>query len=173
MERQGSGYATDAVAVRRRALEHGATPLEAGGPRVIPREGEGPTALRGARSEGRGMVGRMVARPVQLRVGGQSYRVVSSASEEELERLAAAVDEKLTAIVPPGKPLTPQSMLLVAMALAHDVESERRRAEAIRGHSRAALSELLEEVEATLTLADRSLSRASGTSDGGGSAEAE
>jgi hypothetical protein len=41
----------------------------------------------------------MAARPVELRVGGQSYRVVSSASAEDLERLAAMVDEKLTSLV--------------------------------------------------------------------------
>ena len=64
----------------------------------------------------------MAARPVELRVGGQSYRVVSSASAEDLERLATVVDEKLTSLVPPGKPLSPQSLLLVAIALAHDVE---------------------------------------------------
>lgn len=103
----------------------------------------------------------MVARPVELRVGGQSYRVVSSASSDELERLAAAVDEKLASIAPPGRPLTPQTMLLVAMALAHDVENERRRAETIRGRSRAAITELLGEVDVTLTMANRALSNGS------------
>ncbi len=100
----------------------------------------------------------MASRPVDLRVGGQSYRVVSSASPEELERLAAIVDEKLTALVPPGKPLGPQSLLLVAMALAHDVESARARNVELRQASRATLTRMLGDVDATLALADRALS---------------
>jgi cell division protein ZapA len=101
----------------------------------------------------------MAARPVELRVGGQSYRVVSSASAEDLERLATVVDEKLTSLVPPGKPLSPQSLLLVAMALAHDVEVERAKAERVRSHSRSALRTMLGEVEETLALADQALPR--------------
>lgn len=100
----------------------------------------------------------MTARPIQLQVGGQTYRVVSSASADELERLASLVDDKLATLAPIGRPLTPQLMLLVALALAHDVEAERRRAERIRGQSRAAITELLTEMDATLALADASLS---------------
>ena len=101
----------------------------------------------------------MAARPVELRVGGQSYRVVSSASAEDLERLATVVDEKLTSLVPPGKPLSPQSLLLVAIALAHDVEVERAKAERVRSQSRSALRSMLGEVEETLALADQALPR--------------
>lgn len=92
----------------------------------------------------------MGSAPVELRVGGQSYRVLSSASPSELQRLAAVVDEKLSQLVPPGRPVTPQAMLLVAIALAHDVEQERLRSERIRAHSRGALNELVAEVEETL-----------------------
>src|SRR5688572_11332684 len=63
----------------------------------------------------------MAGRTVQLRVGGQTYRVLSSAGEEELQRLAAVVDQKLASVVPPGRPVTPQAMLLAALALAHDL----------------------------------------------------
>lgn len=101
----------------------------------------------------------MAARPVELRIGGQSYRVVSSASAEELEHLAAIVDDKLSTIVPPGRPLTPQAMLLVAMALAHDVELEKRRVEAMRAHSRASIDELVRELDLTLSFASEALDR--------------
>jgi cell division protein ZapA len=84
--------------------------------------------------------------------------VVSSASPEELERLAAIVDEKLTALVPPGKPLGPQSLLLVAMALAHDVEAARARNVELRRTSKATLTRMVGDVDATLSLADRALS---------------
>ncbi len=85
---------------------------------------------------------------------------MSSASPEELERLAAIVDEKLTALVPPGKPLGPQSMLLVAMALAHDVEAARARNLELRRSSKATLTRMLGEVDATLSVADNALSAA-------------
>ncbi|MFO0551371.1 MAG: cell division protein ZapA [Polyangiaceae bacterium] len=101
----------------------------------------------------------MAARPVELRIGGQNYRVVSSASAEELEHLAAIVDDKLSTIVPPGRPLTPQAMLLVAMALAHDVELEKRRVEAMRAHSRASIDELVRELDLTLSFATEALDR--------------
>ena len=94
---------------------------------------------------------------VQLRVGGQTYRVVTSASEDELRRLAAIVDEKLAAVVPPGRAVTPQAMLLAAMALAHEVEEERSRADeerarstAIAERARGAFSRMLERVDAAL-----------------------
>jgi cell division protein ZapA len=122
----------------------------------------------------------MASRPVELRVGGQSYRVVSSASAEDLERLAAMVDEKLTSLVPPGKPLTPQSLLLVALALANDVETERARAaaeraraetersrgdvergraERVRAQSRRAISSMLVEVESCVAQTEQALSK--------------
>lgn len=95
----------------------------------------------------------MGSAPVELRVGGQSYRVLSSASASELKRLAAVVDEKLSQIVPPGRAVTPQAMLLVAIALAHDVEQERERTTRMQERSRGALSELLREVEDTMQVA--------------------
>ena len=95
----------------------------------------------------------MGSAPVELRVGGQSYRVLSSASPSELKRLAAVVDEKLSQVVPPGRAVTPQAMLLVAMALAHDVEEERERTARMQERSRGALGELLREVEDTMQVA--------------------
>ena len=104
----------------------------------------------------------MPARPVQLQVGGQTYKVVSSASADELERLAAVVDDKLTALVPPGRPVTPQMMLLVALALAHEVEQEKKRSARVQGRSRQALQSLLGDVDATLSLANAALLEADG-----------
>src|SRR5262245_53687098 len=79
----------------------------------------------------------MAGRMVQLRIGGQTYRVVTGASDEELKRLAAVVDQKLGEVVPPGRAVTPQAMLLAAMALAHDLEEERARADEERARSAA------------------------------------
>src|SRR5580692_7567487 len=95
----------------------------------------------------------MAGRTVQLRVGGQSYRVVTSASEEELQRLAAAVDAKLATVVPPGRAVTPQAMLLAAMALAHELEEERERSASITAKlsgARGAFTRMLARVDAAL-----------------------
>lgn len=92
----------------------------------------------------------MAGRPVQLRVGGQTYRVVTSASEEELQRLAAVVDAKLATVVPAGRAVTPQAMLLAAMALAHDLEEERSRTAAMATKARGAFGRILQRVDAAL-----------------------
>lgn len=92
----------------------------------------------------------MVGRAVQLRVGGQTYRVVTSASEDELRRLAAIVDEKLATVVPPGRPMTPQAMLLAAIALAHEVEAERARADTLTLRAKDAFGRILRRVDSAL-----------------------
>jgi cell division protein ZapA len=93
----------------------------------------------------------MARRTVQLRVGGQTYRVVTSASDDELQRLAAVVDQKLATVIPPGRAVTPQAMLLAAMALAHDLEEERARSAQITGRAREAFGRILTRVDAALT----------------------
>jgi len=77
---------------------------------------------------------------------------VASASEEELHRLAAVVDQKLAALLPPGRPATPQAMLLAAMALAHDLEEERSRSAAVNERARSAFRQLLQRVDAALQI---------------------
>jgi cell division protein ZapA len=77
------------------------------------------------------MVTCVVARNVHLRVAGQSYRVSTSGSVEELERLAAMVEAKLSEVTGGGRVVTPQAMLLVAISLAHELEAERARGAAV------------------------------------------
>lgn len=90
---------------------------------------------------------------VELRVGGQTYRVVASAGADELERLARIVDGKLRELAG-GTAIHPQSMLLVAMALAHELEQERGRRRKAEQHSRDLLSTVLERVDAALEVLD-------------------
>lgn len=92
----------------------------------------------------------MASRSVQLRVGGQTYRVVSSAGEDELGRLAAVVDAKLATVVPPGRAITPQAMLLAAMSLAHELEEERERGRALAEQARDTVGRIVERIEAIL-----------------------
>jgi cell division protein ZapA len=107
----------------------------------------------------------MGRRTVQLRVGGASYRVVTSASDEDLQRLVAVVDEKLATVVPPGRAVTPQAMLLAAMALANDLAEERARGAALAGRFREAFGRILERVDAVLDAPGAPASNRDGASD--------
>ncbi len=88
-------------------------------------------------------------RAVQLRVGGQQFKVVSSASEGDLERLAGVVDAKLTELGPKNR-ATPHGVLLAAIALAHDLEEERAKREALERKTRDLLRRVLVRVDHAL-----------------------
>jgi cell division protein ZapA len=92
----------------------------------------------------------MERRTIELRIAGQSYRVVSSAPEEELRRLAEVVGTKLSEVTPRGRPVQAQSMLLAAMALAHELESERGRREALERRTRDLLRRALVRIDDAL-----------------------
>jgi cell division protein ZapA len=88
----------------------------------------------------------MDRRTVELRIAGQNYRLVSSAPVEELQRLADAVEAKLAEIGPRGK-AQPQALLLAAMALAHEVETERDRREALERRTRDLMRRMLVRID--------------------------
>jgi cell division protein ZapA len=88
-------------------------------------------------------------RTVELRIAGQSYRLVSSAPAEELHRLAEAVEAKLAEVGPKGR-AQPQALLLAAMALAHDVESERSQRESFEKRTRDVLRRVLVRIDDAL-----------------------
>jgi cell division protein ZapA len=91
--------------------------------------------------------------PVELRVGGHLYKVVGNAGPDELQRLASIVDGKLRELNG-SSAYHPQSLLLVAMALAHELELERSRRRDVEVRSRENLRTLLERVDAALELCD-------------------
>lgn len=92
----------------------------------------------------------MDRRTVDLRIAGQSYRVISSAPEEDLQRLALVVGAKLAAVVPKGRPIPPQAMLLAAIALAHEVEESRTEREALERRTRDLLRRALVRIDDAL-----------------------
>jgi cell division protein ZapA len=89
-------------------------------------------------------------RTVQLRIGGQTYRVVTSASDDELQRLTAMVEEKLALVSPPGRPINPHAMLLAALALAHELHEERNRNTERVARTKSAFTRMLQRVDAAL-----------------------
>lgn len=87
----------------------------------------------------------MERRSVELRVGGQSYRVVSSAPEEAVRRAAAMVSTKIEEF---GG--SRNALFLVAMALANDALEERDRRLSMERRTRDLLRRLLARVEHVL-----------------------
>ena len=98
----------------------------------------------------------MSGTPVELRVGGQTYRVVASSSEDELKRLAEVVDARLRSLTGPGRQVSPHTMLLAALSLAHDLEEERARRSKLEVRSREMLGSLITRIDAAISAtADR------------------
>lgn len=87
---------------------------------------------------------------MQLNVGGQSYKVVSSADEDELHRLADAVSAKVAELTPVGKTAPPQAVLLAAIALAHELEQERERRLSVERKARDMLRRVLVRIDDAL-----------------------
>ncbi len=87
---------------------------------------------------------------MQLKIGGQSYKVVSSANEDELQRLASAVSAKVAELTPAGKTPPPQAVLLAAIALAHELEEERARRVAVERKARDMLRRVLVRIDDAL-----------------------
>ena len=89
-------------------------------------------------------------RPISLRIAGQSYKVVSSSSEEELQRLAGTVNAKVEEIAPPGKAANGQAVLLAAIALAHELEQERARRVNVERRAKDMLKRVLGQLDDAL-----------------------
>jgi cell division protein ZapA len=88
--------------------------------------------------------------PVELRVGGQTYRVIATAEEADLHRLADVVDERLRKLTAPGRSVSPQTLLLAAISLAHDLEDERSQRVRSEQRAREMLSSLVSRIDAAL-----------------------
>ena len=88
--------------------------------------------------------------PVELRVGGQNYRVVASADEADLQRLAGVVDARLRSLSQPNRQISPQALVLAAIALAHDLEEERAARRRAEDRSKQMLRALLQRIDAVL-----------------------
>ena len=97
---------------------------------------------------------RMAGTPVELKVGGQTYRVVASAEETELKRLADLVDARLRSMTAPGRPISPQALLLAAISLAHDLEEEKQKRLQLESRSKEMLRSVLARIDAAIEASD-------------------
>jgi cell division protein ZapA len=96
----------------------------------------------------------MDRRTVVVSVGAREYKLVSSADEGELSRLAETVSAKLAEVVRPGKPEPQNALLLAALALAHELEEERMRSRSLERRSRDMLRRVLVRLDNVLELDD-------------------
>ena len=92
--------------------------------------------------------------PVEVSVGGRTYRVVASAEQSAVQRLANLVDSRLRELSGPGSPVAPQALLLAAMSLANDLEEERERRREVTRQSRERLRSVLARIDAAIESAD-------------------
>lgn len=88
---------------------------------------------------------------VQLKVAGKTYQVVTSAAEEELQRLARKVEDALSGVIPEGRQASPQALVLAAITLAHELEEERAMRIAAEKRHREVLTSLLGRVDRVLS----------------------
>jgi cell division protein ZapA len=92
----------------------------------------------------------MERRAIQLRVAGQTYKVLSTADEDELRHLAALVDDRVGEIVPKGRAIPGNAILLAALALAHDLELERSTRHSLERKTRDVLRRVLMRIDHAL-----------------------
>jgi cell division protein ZapA (FtsZ GTPase activity inhibitor) len=86
-------------------------------------------------------------RTIVFSVAGRSYRVVTTASAEEIHQLAKTVDERLRSIAgsrPPGI----EAFVLTAVSLAHDAASQKKRADDIAQGARNVMGKVLDRIDA-------------------------
>lgn len=87
--------------------------------------------------------------PVELSVAGQTFRIVSSAADDDLRRLAQIVDERARSLAG-GRAPAAHAVLLAAISLAHDVEMADARADSVEAAARDTVTRLLARIDAAL-----------------------
>lgn len=85
-------------------------------------------------------------RTVEVEIGGRTYRVVTSADEQELRELAGLVNETLREVAR-GRGSSLEGMVLATLSLAHEARAERQRAERVMRAAKQALGRILERVD--------------------------
>jgi cell division protein ZapA len=96
--------------------------------------------------------------PVALIIGGQTYRVRTAATEQVLRRLAATVEARLRLLTGSSQSTPPpQALLLVAIALAHDLEHERTLRKTLERETQDVLQILLDRIDGAIGNADTAL----------------
>lgn len=86
---------------------------------------------------------------VAFSVAGKTYRVVTTATTEEIVALSGIVEERLRGLSG-GRPPTLEMAVLVAMSLAHDAEQHRERLDRVERDVKRVMLRVLEHVDLAL-----------------------
>jgi len=86
---------------------------------------------------------------VAFSIAGKAYRVVTTASSEEIVALGGIVEERLRGLAG-GRPPTLEMAVLVAMSLAHDAEQHRQRVDRVERDAKRVMLRVLERVDVAL-----------------------
>jgi cell division protein ZapA len=90
-----------------------------------------------------------------VRPGATVLREWQAAAEEtELRRLADLVDARLRSMTAPGRPISPQALLLAAISLTHDLEEEKRKRLQLETRSKEMLRSVLARIDAAIEASD-------------------
>jgi cell division protein ZapA len=92
----------------------------------------------------------MTEAAVEMKVAGQTYRVVTSASAQELGELAATVEHALYEVTPPGRQPSPDALILAAVTLAHELREEQARRRAQEEQHKKTLAHVLSVIDDVL-----------------------
>jgi len=90
-------------------------------------------------------------RLTSIRLAGRHLRVRTNASDHHLARIVGMIEARANAIAA-GKPLTPDTFLLVAMSFAEEAAEARARADRILSMAQQTAQTLLNRVESALDL---------------------
>lgn len=82
-------------------------------------------------------------------VANKAYRVITTASDEEIAVLSRLVDERIRGISG-GRPVTLETAVLVAMSFAHDAELNRTRADQVENDARSVMGRVLDRIDSAL-----------------------
>jgi cell division protein ZapA len=92
----------------------------------------------------------MERRNVQLRLGGQTYRVLTTATDAELKRCVSVMEARLTEVNPKGRAPHAQALFLAMLALVNELEETRAAAARNEAVARSTLSSVLQRIDAAL-----------------------
>jgi cell division protein ZapA (FtsZ GTPase activity inhibitor) len=87
--------------------------------------------------------------PLAIRIAGRTYRIQSTASPAEVQGYARLVEAKLHEIAG-ERPITPDTWVLVALALVHDAAEEKQKRKEIQVKFRDWLRRVLFRIDALL-----------------------
>ncbi len=96
----------------------------------------------------------MPLEPLDIAIGGQTYRLLSDADTAKLRRLAAIVDDRVRSCNPKGRLNPTQALLYAALTLAEQLDEDRHQSQRFEDQTRDALTGILHRIDAALTTTD-------------------